>query len=108
MDLYVENGHQDGWSTVKVTGEIDMSNAEELGNFLAKLVEDEQRNLALDLSGIEFIDSSGLGVLVKIHQILEEQNRSLVLHSVSSPAARTLEVSGLDKVLSFNGSSGVR
>lgn len=107
MDLYVEDGQLNGRSTVKVTGEIDMSNAGELGDFLAGLVDTEQRDLTIDLSGIQFIDSSGLGVLVDIHKQLSQRNRSLTLVSPSQRVTRTLEVSGLDQVLPIdNGSEG--
>lgn len=105
MDLYVENNQVNGWSTVRVTGEIDMSNAPELSDFLAQLIESEQRDLAMDLSGIEFMDSSGLGVLVKAHQLLAEREQSLVLRSPSPQVMRTLEVSGLNNVLSVDGST---
>lgn len=106
MDLYVENNQANGWSTVRVAGEIDMSNAPELGDFLAQLIQSEQQDLALDLSGIEFMDSSGLGVLVKTHQLLAERKQSLVLLSPSPQVMRTLEVSGLNNVLSIDGSAG--
>ncbi|MBW3591200.1 MAG: STAS domain-containing protein [Actinobacteria bacterium] len=105
MDLYVENNQVNGWSTVRVTGEIDMSNAPELSDFLAQLIQSEQQDLALDLSGIEFMDSSGLGVLVKTHQLLAEREQSLVIRSPSPQVLRTLEVSGLNNVLSVDHST---
>lgn len=105
MDLYVENNQVNGWSTVRVTGEIDMSNAPELSDFLAQLIQREQQDVALDLSGIQFMDSSGLGVLVKTHQLLAEREQSLVLRSPSPQVTRTLEVSGLSNVLSVDDST---
>lgn len=104
MDLYVENNQSNGWSTVRVMGEVDMSNAPELGDFLAQLVRTEKQSLALDLSGIEFMDSSGLGVLIKTHQLLAEQEQALILRSPSRQVIRTLEVSGLANVLSIDDS----
>ena len=53
----------------------------------------------VDLSGVTFIDSTGLGALMRAHQRLRRQGRALSLICPAGPARRALEVSGLVGVL---------
>ena len=49
----------------------------------------------VDLSELEFIDSSGIGVLVKAHQTAADQGRRLVLIKGGGQVAQMLELTGL-------------
>jgi anti-sigma B factor antagonist len=52
-------------------------------------------NVELDLSAVEFIDSSGLRALVNMHRHLEEAGHQLRIETVSEPVGRLLELTGL-------------
>ena len=58
-------------------------------------------DVVLDLRGLDFIDSSGLGVLITHHKALLEAGRRLVIESPSPPTLRVLVISGLDRVLTI-------
>jgi anti-sigma B factor antagonist len=55
--------------------------------------------VVIDLSGVGFIDSSGLRVLVEAHQRAEAEARRLVLSGPSRQVLRLLEISGLMEYL---------
>ncbi|MCE5291254.1 MAG: STAS domain-containing protein [Nocardiaceae bacterium] len=83
---------------LKVFGYIDLSTAEVLENALAKILDDLQSLLVIDLSQVEFLGSAGLSILARTHQRLSAPQRMAIV--VNNIAARPLEITGLDKVLS--------
>lgn len=97
-NLRIEHVHLETHCSVSVSGEVDLANAPALDDYLTELISDNQRDLALDLNGISFMDSSGLNVLLKVRRALEEAGLTLALLTPSPQVSRTLSVSGLDQV----------
>lgn len=62
--------------------------------------------VVVDLSGVEFIDSSGLRLLVATHQQATEAGRRLVLRDPSKVVERLLDIAGLADHLHVSGGSG--
>jgi anti-sigma B factor antagonist len=79
---------------VTLSGEIDAHTAPALAEHFATLPEGGG-DIALDMSGVDFIDSSGLRVVIELHQRAEADARKLLVTKPSSPVARLLEISGL-------------
>ena len=75
-------------------GEIDLDTKRELESALMDLCAD-QRRLELDLSGVSFIDSTGLGVLLSARNLCAESGGMLTLHAPSEKVRRTFEMAGL-------------
>jgi anti-sigma B factor antagonist len=82
---------QDVDGALVLTGEIDSYTAPELSERLAGDPPIE----VLDLAGVTFIDSSGLRVLVEVHQQRVAAGSRLQLRSPSAAVQRLLEISGL-------------
>jgi anti-sigma B factor antagonist len=82
-----------------VRGEVDLASAPKLAAALSELMDRGHTHVALDLGAVEFIDSSGLGVLVGSLRRLREQGGDLVLQSASPAVTRILELTGLDGLL---------
>lgn len=79
-----------------LVGEIDAHTAPEL----AQAIGAENRNpLVLDLSGVGFLDSSGLRVLIEAHRSASADDRTLQLSNLSPAVNRLLEISGIDDYL---------
>lgn len=79
--------------TLVASGVIDSHTADELAGKLDALGATD--DILLDLSGVEFIDSSGLRVVVNFHQELETAGKRLTLHGISEAVDRLLEITGL-------------
>jgi anti-sigma B factor antagonist len=93
----VKNVSEDeGTVIVELAGELDLYNAEELRSALHDAAAREPARLVIDLSGVEFIDSTALGVLVEARRRLANR-RAFLLASAGRDVRRTLEVSGLDR-----------
>lgn len=76
-----------------VVGEIDAHTSADFAARLDPLP--GSGNVHLDLSGVGFIDSSGLRVIIGAHQRAEDANRKLLLEQPSRAIERIIEVSGL-------------
>ena len=83
---------------VVVDGELDAGTAPRLGAALHRLVDEGRTSLVLDCSGLDFIDSQGLGVLVGISRRLKAAGGSLHLHGARSQLLRVLHLTRLDQV----------
>lgn len=79
-----------------LAGEIDGQSSPLLAAALGDVAD---RHIAVDMSAIDFVDSSGLRVLIDAHQRAEEAGGSLTLVEISSPVARLLELSGMNGYL---------
>ncbi len=85
-------------ATARLVGELDLFTAPTLHEGLLGLFEAGVRSLTLDLSELDFIDSTGLAELVQALKRHRESGGDLVLRSPSPPTARALEISGLDRI----------
>ena len=85
-------------TVIHVRGEIDMATAGRLRDAIEPHMGPAQ-TIILDLSGVEFMDSSSLHVLVQARGRLTENGGSLVLRNPSSAAHRVLTAAGASDLL---------
>ena len=89
-----------GVAVVTVTGEVDVGTCEVLREGLLRVVTDEHdRDLVVNIAGVTFIDSTGVGVLVGAWRRLGARRGSLALAAPSPQVQRLLATTGLTKVL---------
>jgi anti-sigma B factor antagonist len=91
---------RDGRLVVAAVGELDLATAGRVEDAVVPAVR-EGRHVVLDLRDLEFMDSSGVRVIVAAHLAAEEHDGrlSLVRLEAGGPIQRVLEISGLDSVL---------
>lgn len=93
LSLSVERNGAD--AVVMVGGELEFGTAAPLRTTLLDLAHDGAGTLVLDLGSVEFIDSTGISLLVQAKQRLEAQGSRLVLRQPAPRVVRVLEVAGL-------------
>jgi len=94
--------HDDGATTIYVEGEIDIATAGRLQDAIEPHMGPEQ-TIVLDLSRVEFMDSSCASVLVHARGSLTADGGSLVLRNPSTIARRLLSVTGIEFILADDG-----
>lgn len=82
---------------VRLGGELDLYNADHVRAALAGVVADSPSCVVVDLTEVEFIDSTALGVLVETHKALPDDGLRLAAPQLE--IRRALLVSGLDRSL---------
>jgi anti-anti-sigma factor len=89
-------GPADGVAVVRVTEEMDFSNAEPMGAELARAVSSEHLGLVVDLSEVTLLDSSGLRLLFRLGRRLERRRQQLrVVVPLQSPVRRVLDIAAI-------------
>jgi anti-sigma B factor antagonist len=81
---------------VKLGGELDLYNAPQVREALAEACDDSPARIVVDLSEVDFIDSTALGVLIEARTRLENR-RAFLLAAPGLETRRALEISGLDR-----------
>jgi anti-sigma B factor antagonist len=87
---------QDDTIVVSLAGELDLYNAAVVREALLQCCGESPERLIVDLSGVKFIDSTALGVLIEARTRLANR-RGFMLASPGLETRRALEISGLDR-----------
>jgi anti-anti-sigma factor len=90
-----------------VRGELDMNTAPELERALEEALVDEGASIMLDLSNCEFIDSTGIALIVRTWQRLDrdgggEGKGRLVLCCINHQVRRLLKITGVESSISMH------
>jgi anti-anti-sigma factor len=87
-----------GVRTIYVQGELDLSTAPDLEGPLEQVLESGEGSVLIDLAQCEFIDSTGIALIVRAWQRLDngDSERALVLCSQNDQVRRVLEITGLE------------
>ena len=98
MDLTLDTREVDGRTVVAVGGEIDVYTAPKLRDTITELVGKGLYDIVVDLSAVEFLDSTGLGVLVGGLKKVRAHDGSLSLVCNQDRLLKIFRITGLAKV----------
>lgn len=101
MDLGLDVKERNGWAVLSVQGEVDVYTAPQFREQLIQLVDQGQRSILVDLEGVEFLDSTGLGVLVGGLKRVRSHDGDLALVCTQRRILKVLEITGLTKVFTI-------
>ena len=99
MEFGVSVASQKGWEVLTVTGEIDMATAPRFRQRLLALISGGAQNVVIDLSGVDYIDSTGLGVLMGGAKRVRSAGGDIRLVTTGPRLADLIELTRLDRVL---------
>ncbi|HUE06855.1 MAG TPA: STAS domain-containing protein [Acidimicrobiales bacterium] len=99
VPLITEIRGSEGHALVLLTGELDVSTAGGLYQEFAQLNRDGVVHVALDLTGLEFIDSTGISAIIAEHKRTASAGGELIILTPHRNVRRVFEVAGLMDVL---------
>ena len=102
MDLTLNTRDEAGHTVLAVSGEVDVYTAPALRDRIADLLDSGQHQLIIDLGGVEFLDSTGLGVLVAGLNRAREVGGSLSLVCPQERVLKLFRITGLDEVFTVH------
>lgn len=97
MELQLGRYEFEGASVVEVAGELDALSAPELDTYMEVVVADQPAVVILDLSGVDFMDSSGLGMCIKTLKRVRDAGGEMYLVVTTARVMRVLEITGLNQ-----------
>jgi anti-anti-sigma factor len=90
---------EDECAALAVSGELDMRAAFKLESGLERLLRERPvRRLELDLSGVSFLDSAGLGSLLSTHERAKDLGIEMQIVNPSDPVRRILDLTGTGEI----------
>jgi anti-sigma B factor antagonist len=98
VELTVTSRQEGPRTVVAVRGEIDVYTAPVLRERLSDLVSSGQYHLVLDLEGVDFLDSTGLGVLVGALKRVRPHDGEIVLVCAQERILKVFRITGLTSV----------
>jgi anti-sigma B factor antagonist len=97
--LTVETAERDGWTVVVARGQLDVATAPDFRQDLLEAQYGGSTRVVIDLDGVEFLDSMGLGVLVGALKRARTHEGELVIACSRQRLLHLFELTGLDRVL---------
>jgi anti-sigma B factor antagonist len=98
-ELFISVTQSPSEAVVRLTGEIDLSNVSALSAAVGDLLAEHAPRVVLDMSGVTFCDSQGLGTLVVLSRRATMAQSCLVLTNVGDFLIRVLDITGLRPAL---------
>ena len=107
QELTVRREREGDREIVAAHGELDLSSAWELERELRRAEATDAREIVVDLSGLEFIDSAGMEVVIHASSRTRHHSKRLMIRRGPDAVHRTFERAGLAALLPFVAASGV-
>jgi anti-sigma B factor antagonist len=102
VDLKLDHYNKDGIEIVDVEGEIDVYTAPRLRELLIDLVNNGNHQIVVNMEKVEFLDSTGLGVLVGGLKRVRAHDGSLDLVCTQERILKIFRITGLTKVFGIH------
>ncbi len=83
---------------LRITGELDYTVSQEARVALRELLDSGSGPLAVDLGGLAYMDSSGLGVLLDMRKFLGAKGRTMSISKVTPHVSKVFEVTQVGKL----------
>ena len=88
---------------VSLKGEVDIYTANKLKETLIDMVAERPQDILIDASRLEYIDSTGLGVLIGALKRLKQHEKDIYIRDVKLNVKKIFKITGLDKIFKVEG-----
>ena len=99
MSLQINDEKVGDVTILTCAGDIDLSSAPQLRAALATIFSENKPRLLLDLGGVGFMDSTGIGIIVNTLNIVREKNGACAFSGAGPRVHRILQIAGLTNAL---------
>ncbi|MZQ74786.1 MAG: anti-sigma factor antagonist [Peptoclostridium sp.] len=88
---------------VALKGEVDIYTANKLKETLIDMVSEKPQDILIDASSLEYIDSTGLGVLIGALKRLKQHDKDIYIRETKINVRKIFNITGLDKIFKLEG-----
>lgn len=89
---------------IEVIGDMDLYSSFELKNVVTKMLAKDIKNYVVDMAKVDYIDSSGIGVLIHIYSNIKKLNRVLKISNVHGSVEKVIKLTKLSQYFPIVGS----
>ena len=95
MGLEITRTQHGGSAVLRLEGEVDIATVDQLDEAIQEAVDDEAETVVVDLSGLSFMDSTGLRSVLSGHEMVRAKKRSFIVVSGTGPVSRLIDITGV-------------
>lgn len=88
---------------LELEGEVDVYTAGQLKEALMKAIEEKKEDIKINAEELEYIDSTGLGVLIGALKKLKQEEKNIIISNIRPNVKKLLNITGLDKIFIIEG-----
>lgn len=93
-------------AVIELTGILDLGTVNKLRLALDELIASGSKNVVMDMAGVQFVDSSGIGFIARMQRKLQEQECSLSMRNLSPQLESALRLTGMGTYFNIDANSG--
>lgn len=83
---------------VRVSGDLDINSCDEFRDDLIEEYEKHPSDIKIDATGLEFIDSTGLGALIKVYNEIKPNNHKIYIDNIKKHVNKVFTITEMDKI----------
>lgn len=96
--LEIVEKKEEGLVNVYLTGEVDIYTSQQLKDKLYNLLDSERNDIRINCAGMNYIDSTGLGIMVGALKKAKEHGNMIYISNLKKNIKKLFAITGLDKV----------
>jgi len=96
------NNENNFWE-IHLEGELDVSSADKLKEYLHNLADEKILDMKINLENLDYIDSTGLGVMIGVLKKLKTDNKEICILNPKNNVKKIFTITGLDKIFKMEG-----
>ena len=98
--MTIQKSFKNGRLTLFFSGELDHHGAKQAIKRLDTLIDEHlPRSCVVDLSGLSFMDSSGIAVILKVYKRMSEMRGNVIVENVPAQPLRVIDASGIERII---------
>ncbi|WP_077369294.1 STAS domain-containing protein [Anaerosalibacter sp. Marseille-P3206] len=98
LDITVSFDHVKNAWVVKPVGEVDIYTSPKMKEVLTDSLKEKDVDILMDCDELEYVDSTGLGVLISILKRVRESGNDIIIVNLKQNIRKLFDITGLDKV----------
>jgi stage II sporulation protein AA (anti-sigma F factor antagonist) len=100
VSMKIMSTYRNGRLTLRLSGELDHHGARERMEEIQELLDRYlPRDTVLELSGLTFMDSSGIAIIIRVHKRMQELNGRTWIENPQPQPLRVIDTSGIDRLI---------
>lgn len=86
---------------VEVKGDLDIYSEDEFKSFIEKEIQEADKDIVIDIKDLDYLDSTGLGLFMKIYKILNEKGKSVSIINPKENILKLFKITDLTDVFNM-------
>ena len=103
MSVNIKSHLDSNFWNINMNGELDVAGADKVKEHLNELIEKKPIDIKIDCTDLEYIDSTGLGVLIGVLKRLKVNEKDIYILNPRKNVKKIFDITGLDKIFKVEG-----